>query len=155
MENPSEIKKVMQRIASRRRNDLLFVARVASVEGDTCSVSLDGCTLSGVRLRPVTDNSDNVLCVTPATGSHILVADLGGDKRDLVMMACAEAEKIEINGGQLGGLVNIEQLTDKINSLIQTFNTHVHPVPDGTSSAPTVQAQTLQPSDFEDTTILH
>lgn len=161
MDNPSEIKKVMRRIAHRQDNDQLMVTRVVSVEGDTCTVETGGCTLSDVRLRPVTDNSGTALRITPATGSYILVADLDGDKRRLVMLGCSEAEKIEltgsieINGGQLGGVVNIEQLVSKLNQLVQQFNTHTHSSPSGATSAPVTPAQSFQSSDFEDTQISH
>lgn len=161
MDNPSEIKKVMRRIARRQGYDQLMVARVVSVEDDTCTVETGGCTLSDVRLRPVVDGSGTALRITPATGSYILVADLDGDKRRLVMLSCSEAEKIElsgnieINGGHLGGMVNIEQLVSQLNQLVQQFNTHTHPSPSGATSAPVTSAQSFQSSDFEDTQITH
>lgn len=37
-----------------------------------------------------------------------------------------KAEKIEFNGGDNKGLVKIEQLTEKVNAMIETFNSHTH-----------------------------
>jgi hypothetical protein len=39
---------------------------------------------------------------------------------------------IVLNGGDLGGLIKIQELTDKINTLIDTFNKHTHMIPSGT-----------------------
>lgn len=36
------------------------------------------------------------------------------------------------NGGDLGGLVKIQELTDKINALVDAFNDHTHMIPSGT-----------------------
>lgn len=35
-------------------------------------------------------------------------------------------EGVVINGGDLGGIINIKQLTEKLNELINTFNNHTH-----------------------------
>lgn len=41
------------------------------------------------------------------------------------------SEGVEINGGKLGGVVKIEQLTQAINALITAFNSHTHELPTG------------------------
>lgn len=41
-------------------------------------------------------------------------------------------EGIILNGGQLGGLVKIEELTKMLNDLIRAFNGHTHELPTGT-----------------------
>ncbi|MCD8080186.1 MAG: hypothetical protein LUF04_07185 [Bacteroides sp.] len=49
---------------------------------------------------------------------------------------------ISFNGGKLGGMVVIEQLTNKINELIRAFNTHTHTIPAfGVSATGTQTAQ--------------
>lgn len=40
-------------------------------------------------------------------------------------------EGVQFNGGKLGGLLKIEQLTEKFNELIRAFNTHTHTIPVG------------------------
>lgn len=39
---------------------------------------------------------------------------------------------IEFNGGGLNGLVVLNELTDKLNELVSTFNNHIHQIPPGT-----------------------
>jgi|GEM_PF-459578 hypothetical protein len=41
-------------------------------------------------------------------------------------------DEMLFNGGDLGGLIKIQELTDKINALIDTFNNHTHDIPIGT-----------------------
>lgn len=41
------------------------------------------------------------------------------------------SEGFVINGGSLGGVIKIQQLTDKINALIDAFNNHTHEIPSG------------------------
>lgn len=43
----------------------------------------------------------------------------------------ASSEGVVINGGDFGGLIKIQQLTDKINDLIDAFNSHTHEIPSG------------------------
>ena len=40
-------------------------------------------------------------------------------------------EGVVINGGGLGGMVKIEQLTQKLNEFISAFNSHTHEIPTG------------------------
>lgn len=63
---------------------------------------------------------------------------------------------IEINGGKLGGLINIGALVEKLNALVSTFNMHTH----GVSSAPTTTVTSTGVSNFnradlEDSKVKH
>lgn len=111
--------------------------------------------------------------IKPAVGSTVLVADLSNGKmRDLVVLIVENVEKVIFNGGELGGLIKIEELTKKlndltgkVNALVDAFNSHTHIVnTTGTaaaqsgSAAPTSPAQkaaTFNQSDYEDTKIKH
>ena len=114
------------------------------------------------------------MIIKPEKGSTVLVADLSGGKmRDLVVLMVEKSETVIFNGGELGGLINIadlttklNNLTDKVNALIDTFNSHTHTVAttgsaaaqSGTAAAPTSPAQkaaTFNQSDYEDTKIKH
>ena len=67
-----------------------------------------------------------------------------------------ESGSITINGGKLGGMVNIGDLTSKINELVQSFNNHTHTGNMGSpTSTPMAQAKTFNKSDYEDTKIKH
>ena len=80
----------------------------------------------------------------------------------LVVLVVDQAESITINGGKLGGLINIAALTDKINELVDRFNSHTHQltgVQPGSGSvtapAPIVKADKFNKNDYEDNKITH
>ena len=91
------------------------------------------------------------------------VADLSGDLTRIVVVGFSEVEKISIdaetdiviNGGGYGGLIKIEDLVDELNRLVQTFNSHTHVVPNGTSNAPSTLASSFSTSTLENTKIRH
>lgn len=83
-----------------------------------------------------------------------------------------EADKFVFNGGDNKGLVNIEQITGKINELIDAFNSHTHSIPSGTvivaGSAttqnnpgpvevppPSAKHTKVKRGDYEDTKVTH
>jgi hypothetical protein len=77
-----------------------------------------------VRLVCGFSQSLTTIIVKPAVGSTVLVADLSGGKyRDMIVLMVEKAELTTINGGNLGGMVNIEDLKDTLNSLKQYCET--------------------------------
>ena len=101
-----------------------FTAKVKSVNGETCTVELEGITLTDVRLRAVVNGENSKILVTPKTDSYVLVVDLAGDLSQLAVVGYSEVEKIEVdtdkiifNGGNNNGLVKIEELKRNLNSL--------------------------------------
>lgn len=121
MSKSREIRDAIRRIAGKGHGDTLFLTgRVRSVEGDTCTVDMRGLSLDGVRLTAVNDGARGKLLLTPKTGSAVLLADLsGGELRDLAAVAFTALESVEatctqitLNGGDNGGLVNIERLKE-------------------------------------------
>lgn len=163
MDNLSSIKESIRKIVGGRAFPA-FTAKVEGVDGETCSVSIDGVKLTDVRLRAVVNGEDSKILVTPKVGSYVLLTDLSGGKfTDLAVISYSEVDKIEItaddkiviNGGDNNGLVKIDKLTEKLNELVEKFNTHTHPVPNGTSSLTSTQASVFNKSDYEDTKITH
>lgn len=135
--NPlSEIRKSIKGMASG--NGGLFTAKVLSTDGETCCVEIDGLVVSGVQLRAVANGEESGILITPKTGSYVTVADLSGDLTRLVAVGFSEVEKIEINGGRLGGLVNIKELVNRLNyienkigDLMDVFNNWEPTLQDG------------------------
>ncbi len=138
------------------------VAKVLSVDGAVCKVSRvrDGMVIDRVRLNAIS-TADKGIVVTPKTGTYVLVSRFG--EVNWFVTLCGEVEKISIdaeadiviNGGGYGGLIKIEDLVDELNRLVQTFNSHTHVVPNGTSNAPSTLASSFSTSTLENTKIRH
>ena len=141
---------------------------VRAVDGITCSVEIGDATLEGIRLRASLTDKDRQILVVPKVGSAVTLGSLSGDYNDMVVLQVDEVESITVNGGKLGGLVNIADLTEKINSLVDAFNKHTHTLatgavqtPGGVNPAPIVvpaimnKAARLNKADYEDTKITH
>lgn len=134
---------------------------VKSVTGNLCDVEIGNIVIPDVRIRASELDDAGEMLVTPKIGSAVILGSLSGDLSQLVVLRVDHIESIIINGGKLGGLVNIEQLTDKINELVNTFNTHTHNVtvshPGGTFTtvAPGSSASSFNKDDYEDENIKH
>lgn len=136
---------------------------VKSVEGTTCTVTFGTLDVEGVRLRASLAENESHILIVPKVGTSVVVGSLSNDLSLLVVLAVDEVESITINGGKLGGLINIESLTQKINELVRTFNNHTHQVSTtgsataqtGTAAAVTSKASELNKSDYEDTKVTH
>jgi hypothetical protein len=139
----------------------LFIAQVKEVKDDTCTVAIAGKNeqeFTGVRLRAIVSNGkEDTLLITPQQDSMVLVADLSaGKRRDLAVIQYSELESVDVkigettvfidkegivfNGGELDGMVMVEELVDKLNKLEDTMTSHQHTM---TAPAP---AQTTQDS---------
>lgn len=117
---------------------ILFTAQVVSVQGDTCTVMIDGLDLPDVRLTPTTTPRDETLILKPAIDSFVLVGSLSGDLNNLCVLASdtlagveltignisllIDKEGVVLNGGKLGGLVKLNDVTNKINVLENQLN---------------------------------
>ena len=170
----SEIKHLIRDIAAPNGGAALFEAEIVESKDTECTIKYQGLLHKNVRLVCGFSQSLTTVIVKPANGSKVLVADLSGGKmRDLVVIMVERAETVFFNGGTLGGLINIEtlttklnNLTDKVNALVDLFNGHTHLVnttgsstaQSGTAVAPSTQAQkatNFDKSDYEDKTIKH
>lgn len=136
---------------------------VKAVDGATCTVDIAGQLVESVKLRATSMEDDGQLLIIPAVGSAVIFGSLTGDLGNLVVLQVDRAEQIVINGGKLGGLVNIQALTDKLNELVRAFNSHTHLVnttgsataQSGTAQAITQQTASFNASDYEDQKITH
>lgn len=180
----SEIKSKI-RAMQGKNGPVAFIAKVESTDGDACTCSIGELKLTDVRLRAVVNGEESQLLVTPKKGSYVTLLDLsGGDMRQMEAIAFSEIEKIEIktsgdiaidcdgtitlNGGDNNGLVKIKELTQKLNELVQKFNTHTHSIPalnvslapspstaTGTTAVPNGTASTFDQNYYENTKIRH
>lgn len=176
MDTYAEIARAIRAITGGNGGTALFTAEVKSVEGETCTVLVGELEVPDVLLTPADEGAKGKLVITPKVGSQVTVADLsGGELRHLAVVHWGEVEKIsltadsiELNGGENGGMVNIKELTQKLNALVQAFNAHTHTVTGSGTMTPTGAiavaanatpvanpAQTFNTRDYEDTKITH
>ena len=111
--------------------------------------------VSDVRLRASETDDNGEMLIVPKVGTAVIVRSLSGDYANLVVLSVDHVESITINGGKLGGLVNIEDLTKKINELIKVVNNHTHQGTHGPTGPPLTKAQEFKKTDYEDVTIKH
>lgn len=123
MSKSSEIKQLIRNIASNNEGMSLFEAEVSAVQDTTITVKYQGLLHENVRLVAGFSASNAVLIQKPKPGSMVLVADLSRGKfRDLIVLLQEQTEEIIINGGELGGLVKIEELTKRLNAIEKDLN---------------------------------
>lgn len=145
----------------RRTPTGIIVGKVERVNGLEVEVAM-GNTRVAARLRPTALPNDAQLLITPAVDSAVVLGSLSGDLTELVVLAVDKADRIEttgeviLNGGGLGGLINVGDLTAKLNELVQTFNTHTHTDSmGGTTLTPLKPAATFRRGDYEDNQVKH
>ena len=145
---------------------------VVAVDGLTCTVRIGDAEIEGVRLRASLTEREREILVVPKVGSSVTLGCLTADLNNPVVLQVDEVESITVNGGQLGGLIKIQELTEKINALVDAFNSHTHSIPTGgiqTEGTAVKQANTapvnipaisrkadkFNASDYEDESITH
>lgn len=95
----------------QQSGQVFFPATVESVEGNTCTVNVDGLSISDVRLKATTTKTDNQVLLTPMEGSDVLVGSLAGDYNNLFILSADVIDTIEIT-------CNGQNLMDTISDLI-------------------------------------
>ena len=166
MSTERDIKEAIRAIANGGGGKTFFTAEVVKVTGDTCTVKSDGLEMSDVAICAIGGASGNSLVVVPKVGSTVLIADLSdGTRRDLCIVKYTEVESITINGGNLGGLVNVCDLVDRLNEIEKDINDLKGSLPGcltGSTTSPTgITNWSLNPltettrNDIEDTKIKH
>ena len=140
----------------------IYQGVVKSVEGITCTVTSGNIDLPDVRLRASEAELENDVVLIPKIGSAVIVGSLSGDLSQLAVLVCDEVDSVRVsgqitlNGGKQGGLVNIQSLTDVLNKLVDSYNSHTHTGNQGApTSPPTQTAESFNQSDYEDTLINH
>ena len=146
----------------------LTQGEVTATDGITCTVKIGDAELEGIRLRASLSEKDRQMLIVPKIGSAVTLGCLTADLNNMVVLQVDEVESITINGGKLGGLVNIKELTNKINEIVDAFNRHTHLIAigavetsSGTNVAPVQvpavlsKASRLNVDEIEDKTIKH
>lgn len=131
----------------------------------TCDIDDDGLVMYGIRLQCVTNAPAGILCI-PKEGAAAIAVKIE-DTDSYMLLNCAEYSKIIFNGGNNGGLINIQSLVDKINAIEKqvealkkifkawqpVYEQSLQTAIKGSNDlAPKLETQT---KDLEDTTVTH
>ena len=154
MDQYKELRERLRGVAPQHEMSVLQ-GIVKSVSGCTCEVEIGSLIVPDVRLRASETDDNGEMLIVPKVGTAVIVRSLSGDYANLVVLSVDHVESITINGGKLGGLVNIEDLTKKINELIKVVNNHTHQGTHGPTGPPLTKAQEFKKTDYEDVTIKH
>lgn len=163
-----ELREHLRRIAGGAPATL-YQGVVTQVSDLTCEVSIDGLHVPDVRLRASTEVDGAQLLMRPAVGAVVIMGTLTGDLDHLVVLSMDRAEEVIINGGELGGLIKVQELTNKLNTLEREVNdikqvlSSWTPIPnDGGASLKAAVASWAGKSltltrreDYEDTKVTH
>lgn len=164
------IQEAIQILSGTHLADKLYFldCEVKSVDeaGRVCTViALSGKVGSEFTARLMASVDDGILAV-PVVGSTVVVSS--SDFTTGCIVQYSEVEKIVLRGGDLGGLVKVISLTDrlnkienKLNSLLLKYNTHTHNVTAvGSPTGPGLNPETgsltpTQRGDIENDKISH
>lgn len=106
----------------------IITAKVKSIEGESCTVDVDGLLLTDVRLKATINESGNSVIVQPKKGSYVLLGSLSGDLKDLTVLKIDEIEKIiykqdglEITVDATDGKVSVKNNAVSLKGLFQSL----------------------------------
>lgn len=172
MKTDNELRILLRQFIGKQKPTLLGTVKDVDKTACTCTITDDGTDYPGVRLRAVTGDAQGMVWY-PSEGAFALAVQVEDTEEWAVLFATSyssveiSAEQITFNGGKLGGLVVIGELTDKLNELVDKFNNHTHDVTviqspgpppvtlPGTASQTGVPAQPFRVSDYENEAIKH
>lgn len=130
---------------------ILEPATVVSVDTNnlTCVVELaDETEIADVRLKAGIDDVKDGLVQIPVVGSAVLVGCIGNKVSVRCVIMFSQVSEILINGGEKGGLINIQTLITELNKTNAVVNAikdsllNWTPVPNDGGSALQVYANT-------------
>lgn len=167
MTTTNELRRAFQQKYGEKPVTILGTIAAVDENSKTCNIDDDGFMMYGIRLQSVTNAAAGILKV-PKIGAQALAVKIE-DGDGFMLLDCAEYDKIIFNGGNNGGLINIESLVNKINaiendlnSLKTVFKSWTPITQDGGSALKTAAAdwadQTItktKTKDLEDKTITH
>lgn len=115
---------------------LVTIGKVSNIDESKriCDISIDeDLTLSNCRLNAIIDSYNNRLLVVPKDNSMVAFIAVGGKLTEPLIIAYSEIDKllltigesdiliedgrIEMNGGNLGGLIKLQQLESNLDKL--------------------------------------
>lgn len=120
-----KIREKIKTISGASRS-FVFTGIVKSVSGQSCSVEIEGLTVTDVRLRAVVNDSKEQLLIIPRVGSYVLVVDLTGDLRNLAVFACSEIDRVNLSIGKTNIVIDnsgtqMEGQNENLSTVLSDF----------------------------------
>lgn len=114
-----QLKNILQQLCQNGElPSALLLGKVKNVNGQTCTIDIDGLEVVDVRLRSVVNNDASYILLTPKNDSFVMVTDLSnGRKNDWAVVMYSELEKIEIKIGQMEISLSGEKISVKKGSI--------------------------------------
>jgi hypothetical protein len=121
-----EEEKLIERLrALGKTTAIIEPATVKSVDTAnlTCVVELaDETEISDVRLKAAIDNVKDGLVQIPVVGSTVLVGSIGNKVSVRCVIMFSKVSEVLFNGGENGGLINIQTLITELNKTNEVVN---------------------------------
>lgn len=164
----AEVRELLARFVGSNRPTMLGTVKYVDKTENTCTVDDDGVEWLGVRLRSITGENNGIVAY-PKQGAYVLCVKVE-DSEEWAVIKATEYESIQmtieslvINGGDNGGLLNIDAMISwmqKVYADLQTLKTQLSTWPVAGNGAPLAlvfnpTAPNPVKSDFEDTKIKH
>ena len=103
----------------------IFPAEVAEVDeaAASCTVKpVSGPEIFDVRIKAAINDKTDGLVIVPVVGSFVLVGIIGNDPETAYIAKYDSIDKIVMHGGNLGGIVKVQEVVNKLNALEQDLN---------------------------------
>lgn len=136
----SDLRTIIRRLAQPDRETVALVCTVDAVDKSArtvdCSPINEDAPLLGVNLQ-ANQGADFGLCLFPEIGSYVVVGFIADGAAGAVLLtekiesaeiviggtsAVMDADGVRLNGGTLGGLVMVEDLTKRLNLIENDIN---------------------------------
>jgi hypothetical protein len=141
--------------ALTRKPTVNLVCKVLEVTGKTCRVEpIDGgAEITGVRLSPVTDSSNEGILIVPEVGSYVMVSQIKVNAADFVyyVSSCSRITEFKMitTSGTVYSLAKTEMLVtelNKTNTLINALLAIINgaPIPEAGNGAPSALQTALK-----------
>lgn len=120
MTTDEQLRNAFENLTGRAKQAQLRWVRVDKVDRDNRSMDVLG----------VVDNLEyydiqlglGALCIYPKPGTICLVGIIEGQETDAFLISAEEVDEIVLNGGTLGGLVKVGELTERLNLIEKDIN---------------------------------
>lgn len=135
---------------------------VKSIEGDTCTVDIDGLELSDVRLK-TTANAEETLQIIPTVGTRVMMLSVDGSIDNLTVVKCDHADRIlakngdfemeiDLVSGKIGAknaTTGLYELFDQLQNILKLLKVYTPSGPSGTPLPDSIERIEEFESDFK------